>query len=134
MAKGKRKEGLEIYFVPSLRYAPGGWPFFRRVLSARTWELKILVPSPHAQRGGWACFCGSRTWAKTWDKEIRHAEQRREQESLHGNKVYAQSGRPFTSFSALAGSISDSLPNARAVIDGEICSLHAPSHSPCFAG
>src|SRR5437870_6591743 len=28
-----------------------------------------------------------------------------------------------SSFSALAGSISDSLPKARAVIDGEICSL-----------
>jgi bifunctional non-homologous end joining protein LigD len=30
---------------------------------------------------------------------------------------------PFASFSALAQSISDSLPNKRAVIDGEICSL-----------
>ena len=30
---------------------------------------------------------------------------------------------PFASFSALAESISDSLPNVRAVIDGEICSL-----------
>src|SRR6266581_1263439 len=30
---------------------------------------------------------------------------------------------PFDSFSGLAESISDSLPNVRAVIDGEICSL-----------
>src|SRR5438552_8074436 len=29
----------------------------------------------------------------------------------------------FSSFSALAKSVSDSLPNVRAVIDGEICSL-----------
>ena len=35
----------------------------------------------------------------------------------------SRNGHPFASFSALAESISDSLPNGRAVIDGEICSL-----------
>src|SRR2546422_10820403 len=37
--------------------------------------------------------------------------------------VALRNGHPFNSFSALAESISDSLPNVRAVIDGEICSL-----------
>src|SRR5437016_12243784 len=35
----------------------------------------------------------------------------------------SRNGHPFASFAALAESISDSLPNVRAVIDGEICSL-----------
>src|SRR6266849_6102812 len=38
-------------------------------------------------------------------------------------QLISRNGHPFASFSALAESISDSLPNARAVIDGEICSL-----------
>ena len=38
-------------------------------------------------------------------------------------QLVSRNGHPFASFSALAESISDSLPNARAVIDGEICSL-----------
>ena len=38
-------------------------------------------------------------------------------------QLLSRNGHPFASFSALAESISDSLPNARAVIDGEICSL-----------
>ena len=38
-------------------------------------------------------------------------------------QLLSRNGHPFTSFSALAESISDSLPNVRAVIDGEICSL-----------
>ena len=42
----------------------------------------------------------------------------------HGRaQLLSRNGHPFASFSALAESISDSLPNARAVIDGEICSL-----------
>src|SRR5207249_5760730 len=42
----------------------------------------------------------------------------------HGRaQLLSRSGHPFASFSALAESISDSLPNVRAVIDGEICSL-----------
>jgi bifunctional non-homologous end joining protein LigD len=42
----------------------------------------------------------------------------------HGRaQLISRNGHPFASFSALAGSISDSLPNTRAVIDGEICSL-----------
>jgi bifunctional non-homologous end joining protein LigD len=38
-------------------------------------------------------------------------------------RLLSRNGHPFASFSALAESISDSLPNVRAVIDGEICSL-----------
>src|SRR5256884_6375352 len=38
-------------------------------------------------------------------------------------QLLSHNGHPFASFSALAESISDSLPNARVVIDGEICSL-----------
>jgi bifunctional non-homologous end joining protein LigD len=42
----------------------------------------------------------------------------------HGRaQLLSRNGHPFASFSALAESISDSLPNARVVIDGEICSL-----------
>ena len=37
--------------------------------------------------------------------------------------MLSRNGHPFASFSALAESISDSLPTAKAVIDGEICSL-----------
>ena len=38
-------------------------------------------------------------------------------------QLLSRNGHPFASFSALAESISDSLRNVRAVIDGEICSL-----------
>ena len=42
----------------------------------------------------------------------------------HGRaQLLSRNGHPFASFSALAESISDSLPNVTAVIDGEICSL-----------
>src|SRR3989442_3360421 len=42
----------------------------------------------------------------------------------HGRaQLLSRNGHPFASFSALAESISDSLSNVRAVIDGEICSL-----------
>ena len=42
----------------------------------------------------------------------------------HGRcQLISRNGYAFSSFSALAESISDSLPNRRAVIDGEICSL-----------
>src|SRR2546425_9096237 len=42
----------------------------------------------------------------------------------HGRaQLLSRNGHPFASFSALAESISDSLPNVRAVIYGEICSL-----------
>jgi bifunctional non-homologous end joining protein LigD len=42
----------------------------------------------------------------------------------HGRaQLLSRNGHPFASFSALAESISDSLPNARGIIDGEICSL-----------
>jgi bifunctional non-homologous end joining protein LigD len=42
----------------------------------------------------------------------------------HGRaQLLSRNGHPFASFPALAESISDSLPNIRAVIDGEICSL-----------
>src|SRR2546426_12323838 len=42
----------------------------------------------------------------------------------HGRaRLLSRNGHPFASFSALAESISDSLPNVRAVIDGEICSI-----------
>src|SRR5436190_4992779 len=42
----------------------------------------------------------------------------------HGRtRLISRNGHPFASFSALAESISDSLPNVRAIIDGEICSL-----------
>src|SRR5438128_2420059 len=38
-------------------------------------------------------------------------------------QLISRNGHPFASFTALAESISDFLPNATAVIDGEICSL-----------
>src|SRR5438128_1863677 len=38
-------------------------------------------------------------------------------------QLLSRNGHPFASFSALAKSISDCLPNVRAVLDGEICSL-----------
>ena len=42
----------------------------------------------------------------------------------HGRaQLISRNGHLFASFSALAESISDSLPNVRAIIDGEICSL-----------
>ena len=42
----------------------------------------------------------------------------------HGRaQLLSRNGHLFASFSALAESISDSLPNVRAVIDEEICSL-----------
>ena len=42
----------------------------------------------------------------------------------HGRaQLLSRNGHPFASFSAFAESTSDSLPKARAVIDGEICSL-----------
>jgi len=42
----------------------------------------------------------------------------------HGHaQLLSRNGNPFASFPALAKSISDSLPSARAIIDGEICSL-----------
>jgi bifunctional non-homologous end joining protein LigD len=42
----------------------------------------------------------------------------------HGHaQLLSRNRHPFASFSALAESISDSLPNVRAVIDGEICTL-----------
>src|SRR5437016_5929383 len=42
----------------------------------------------------------------------------------HGRaQLLSRNGHPFASFSDLAELISDSLPNARAVIDGEICSI-----------
>jgi bifunctional non-homologous end joining protein LigD len=42
----------------------------------------------------------------------------------HGHaQLLSRNGHPFSSFSELAESISDSLPNTRAVIDGEIYSL-----------
>src|SRR2546426_11099059 len=47
-----------------------------------------------------------------------------------------RTGHPFALFSALAESISDSWPNVRAVIDGEICSLNRrarpESNNPMF--
>src|SRR5438132_12512323 len=43
----------------------------------------------------------------------------------HGRaQLISRNGNPFASFSALAESISDCLPDVRAVIDGEVCSLH----------
>src|SRR5436190_7122361 len=42
----------------------------------------------------------------------------------HGRaQLLSRNGHPFASFSALAKSIAAALPNVRAVIDGEICSL-----------
>ena len=37
--------------------------------------------------------------------------------------LFSRNGHPFASFSALANSIAEALPDTRAVIDGEICSL-----------
>src|SRR5438477_11355270 len=63
----------------------------------------------------------------------------------HGRAhLLSRNGHPFASFSAVAESISDSLPNARAVLDGELCSLDRRGrpqlknlpflgcHPPCF--
>src|SRR2546428_11648129 len=44
-------------------------------------------------------------------------------QEIGGPRLLSRNGHRFASFSALAESISDSLPNLRAVIDGEICSL-----------
>ena len=45
----------------------------------------------------------------------------------HGRaQLLSRNGHLFASFSALAESISDSLPNVRTVIDGEICSQFSP--------
>ena len=65
----------------------------------------------------------------------------------HGRaQLLSRNGHPFASFSALAESISDCLPNVRAVLDGEICSLDRrgrpqfknlmfhPGNPPCFDG
>ena len=42
----------------------------------------------------------------------------------HGRaQLLSRNGHPFASFAELGKQISDSLPNTRAVIDGEICSL-----------
>src|SRR5438477_3343768 len=47
----------------------------------------------------------------------------------HGRAhLFSRNRHPCASFSALAESISDSLPNVRAVIDGEICSLDKRGH------
>src|SRR5213596_3743117 len=59
-------------------------------------------------------------------------------------QLLSRNGHPFASFSALAQSISDCLPNVRAVVEGEICSLDRRGrpqfknllfrrgNSPCF--
>src|SRR2546428_7986861 len=44
-------------------------------------------------------------------------------QEIGGPRLLSRNGHRFASFSALAEPISDSLPNVRAVIDGEICSL-----------
>jgi len=50
----------------------------------------------------------------------------------HGRaQLLSRNGHLFASFSALAESISDSLPNVRAVIDGEICSLDRRGKPQC---
>src|SRR6058998_3398404 len=52
-------------------------------------------------------------------------------------QLLSRNGHPFASFSALAESISDSLPTAKAVIDGELCSsigvVDRSSKICCFA-
>jgi len=62
--------------------------------------------------------------APEWLFELKYDGYRSLAVLEHGRaQLLSRDGHPFASFSALAESISDSLPNARAVIDGEICSL-----------
>src|SRR5438477_8412415 len=59
-----------------------------------------------------------------WLFELKYDGFRARAVIEHGRaQLLSRNGHPFASFSALAESISDSLPNVRAVIDGEICSL-----------
>src|SRR2546428_607263 len=59
-----------------------------------------------------------------WVFELKYDGYRALAVIEHGRaQLLSRNGHPFASFSALAESISDSLPNVRAVIDGEICSL-----------
>jgi bifunctional non-homologous end joining protein LigD len=59
-----------------------------------------------------------------WIFELKYDRYRSLAVIEHGRaQLLSRNGHPFASFSALAESISDSLPNARAVLDGEICSL-----------
>src|SRR5207245_11408884 len=49
----------------------------------------------------------------------------------HGRaQLISRNGHPFASFSALAESIAAALPNARAVMDGEICVLDRRGRPP----
>jgi len=62
--------------------------------------------------------------APEWLFELKYDGYRSLAVIEHGRaQLLSRDGHPFASFSALAESISDSLPNARAVIDGQICSL-----------
>src|SRR5436309_12953120 len=59
-----------------------------------------------------------------WPFELKYDGYRALAVIEHGRaQLLSRNGHPFASFSALAESISDCLPNVRAVIDGEICSL-----------
>src|SRR5438552_10165389 len=80
-----------------------------------------------------------------WPFELKYDGYRALAVIEHGHaQLLSRNGHPFASFSALAESISDCLPNVRAVIDGEICSLDRRGrpqfknllfrrgNSPCF--
>ena len=59
-----------------------------------------------------------------WIFELKYDGYRSLAVIEHGRaQLLSRNGHPFASLSALAESISDCLPNVRAVIDGEICSL-----------
>src|SRR5207245_4196450 len=59
-----------------------------------------------------------------WPFELKYDGYRALAVIEHGHaQLLSRNGHPFASFSALAESISDCLPNVRAVIDGEICWL-----------
>src|SRR5436190_5046728 len=79
--------------------------------------MQILQPMPLLKRA--APFNDA-----DWIFELKYDGFRALAVIEHGHaQLLSRNGHPFASFSALAESISDCLPNVRAVIDGEICSL-----------
>src|SRR5438874_1929339 len=89
------------------------------------WVLDFLMNytvSPHSSQ----CHCNAgacRSMIPT-GFELKYDGYRALAVIEHGRaQLLSRNGHPFASFSALAESLSDSLANARAVVDGEICSL-----------
>src|SRR5438445_9302143 len=81
------------------------------------WQMMNFQPMPLLKRAAPFDY-------PDWIYELKMAGFRPLAIVEHGRaQLLSRNGHPFASFSALAESISDSLPNVTAVIDGEICSL-----------